>query len=156
MKVVYTESAEKELERFKELQVEMLEDLVKEEKYLFGDDEVEITASDIREAKNSIRILRRPDLQNRRNQMMILMTRLYAVMGLLTILIGLYYPQFTEMLESNPKQASLILTGVITSVISSLFHFYLKAKIERYKGPGQHEMTSRKSVYEEQEGSEGP
>ena len=58
MKVIYTESAKQALEAFKERQAKELEENICSRKYVFGDNTVEITASDIKEASEFSRLLK--------------------------------------------------------------------------------------------------
>ena len=146
MKVLYTAAAKRELERFKDAQAEKLEELVKEEKFLFGDDEIEITASDLREAEKSVRIERRPGIQKRKIQTMVLAFRVYAVLGLLMMIVGAFYSNLMQLMhaiEANPKQAILTLGGGALSIVSILMLYLLRARQRRYEFLDEREAEVR-------------
>ena len=107
MKIVYTESAEKELQSFLKKQQDTIEKVVHGHKYVYGDEVIEITASDIRDASRDIVVI-----ESRRNYMRELIIRVYFVIGALTLGYGLFREYLSNMLD-NPIRTLLIGIGGI-------------------------------------------
>lgn len=129
MKFIYTESANIELDRFQKKQKSVLEELVSQKKYAFGDDEIEITASDIREASERIRPIR---LSSRRNTLPIeLLSKLYTLMGAVLVVAGVYWSDLMNLLYNNPTQFMLILLGLTVFFLGIMMQMYIKIRSQR-------------------------
>lgn len=122
MKIIYTESALLELERFQKQKKEELESILKNKKYVFGDDVVEITASDIREVEKYFQVF-----DNSKSQMPFtyFIFKIYMGLGIIMLIIGLFY-QYINMFNLDPIQRSLILVGASLSIISFFGNLYLR------------------------------
>lgn len=134
MKIVYTESALDELKRFQEQRKEELEALLKNRKYVFGDEVLEITASDIRNAERHFKV---SDISKSRLPLTNMLFKLYMIAGILMVFVGLFYPDLLQFIDRNPIQLALILTGVMLSLVSFFGSYYFRireirrAEIER-------------------------
>lgn len=123
MNIVYTESALIELEIFKEQRKQELESYIKRNKYVFGDDVLEITASDIRDANKYFKKkwIIRPKLPLTR-----MVLKIYLIAGVATMIFGLFYSEIIQLLNQNPKQLAIILAGFIISLISFFGNYYFR------------------------------
>jgi len=131
MKIVYTESAKSELERFHKNKQKQLEEIIKRNKYIFGDELIEITANDIREAEKKFFIQEDPIP---RLSMTTLLMKIYLILGIGMTLAGIFYHKIDELLVSgSPIQRLLLLTGITLIVVSIIFNYYLKIRYERRK-----------------------
>lgn len=125
MKVIYTNSAEEELEKFQKEQQEQLEKIISDKKLVYGDDILEITATDIKEAKNNLKI---STVYTRRNNRIYLISRLYVTFGLSITLTGFLYPLLKEMLLVHREQAVMLMMGIIMTVIGIIGLIVSKGK----------------------------
>lgn len=128
MKIIYTESALIELEEFQEQRKSELERYLKNRKYVFGDETIEITASDIREASKQFKIA---ELTKSKLPMTSMVLKLYMVFGIGLTIVGLFYPQIKQMIDENPNQLLLIASGLILSLLSFFGSYYFKARQDR-------------------------
>lgn len=130
MKVIYTEAAEQELQTFRERQKRLLEELIAEKKFIYGDESLEITASDIKETSEQIRAYRPASYRFRST---LLIGQLYIALGVLLMVGSYFYPLIERMLVENRLQAMLVLVGAIT-VVTGLFALYFyKLRQKRYE-----------------------
>lgn len=129
MKVIYTEAAEQEMMNFHQQQKEMLEKLVAEKKVVFGDDVLEITASDIKEASRNIRALRPTSIRYSNVQ---LLTKVYVALGVLMMIGAIYYPRITELFQENRTQGMLFLMGALMTLIGLLANYFYVLRKRRY------------------------
>lgn len=129
MKVVYTEAAEQEMLNFHQQQKELLEKLVAEKKVVFGDDVLEITASDIKEASKNIRALRPTNIRYSNVQ---LLTKVYVSLGVLMMVGAIYYPKIAELFQENRTQGMLFLMGALMTLIGLLANYVYVLRKRRY------------------------
>lgn len=129
MKVIYTEAAEQEMMNFHQQQKEMLEKLVAEKKVVFGDDVLEITASDIKEASRNIRALRPTSIRYSNIQ---LLTKVYVALGVLMMVGAIYYPRIAELFQENRTQGMLFLMGAVMTLIGLLANYFYVLRKRRY------------------------
>ena len=115
MKIIYTESGQQALEAYKQRQVEDLEQRIASRKYVFGDEVVEITAADVKQATEMRGPLPRA-LARRSNAQFILAT--YTILGIVMSGVGLFYEQFRRLFYDNPVQLMLVIGGLGLSVAS--------------------------------------
>jgi hypothetical protein len=127
MKVIYTKSAQNELERFHSIKEKQLEDIIKREKYVLGDDVIEITASDIKKAEKQFYIAE----SNFKRPLTSMLLKVYSVLGLLMIIGGLFYNELKAFLEGDPIQQMLVLSGLGLSIASLFANYFLKLKRQR-------------------------
>lgn len=125
MKIVYTESGKAALEAFKSEKAKELENAILSKKYVFGDEEVEITAADVKTASQSSRVS-----YNRKLRSIELSAHLYFVIGILTALVGLFFDRLQALFKDKPFAAMLVLAGGMMTGLSLLIKFWLKV---RYK-----------------------
>lgn len=130
-----TEKGQKQLETFKEQQVNaLLVNIIKRKSYP-GIDEVEITSNDIlEESKNWVYIV------NNRNKRRTLILKSFAYMyiclGLVLSFVSLFYDDIKYILERNPEQVVFILVGLLFSLFGVFLLFYtrindIRSKIEQ-------------------------
>jgi hypothetical protein len=129
MKILYTDAALRELVEFQQRQKALLEELVSDRKHVFGDDILEITASDIKDAAHRIQPIR-PTA--RRYQSSELLTRAYVAMGVAMMVGAFFYRQIQEIIETNRTQALIFFTGASITAIGWLFGYWLKLRQRRY------------------------
>lgn len=120
-----TEKGQKQLETFKEQQVNaLLVNIIKRKSYP-GIDEVEITSNDIlEESKNWVYKV------NNRNKRRTLILKSFAYMyiclGLVLSFLSLFYDDIKYILERNPEQVVFILAGLFFSLVGLFLLFYTR------------------------------
>lgn len=136
MKATYTEAALQALEEFRLSQQRSIEELIADRKAVLGDEELEITASDIKEAAQMIRIDR---YEPRRYSFSHLVSRIYVVSGLLLMLGAFAYGPIRSLIEQNQIQAMLFFAGAGVSAVGALSGYYFSTK--------RREAESRRARY---------
>lgn len=131
MKIVYTDAAQRELVEFQQRQKVLLEELVSDRKHVYGDDVLEVTASDIKEAAHRIQPIRPTE---RRYQSSELLTRAYIIIGIVMMVGAFFYPQIQEILENNKTQALVFFMG---ASITAMGWLLAKAKATPLGGTAQ-------------------
>lgn len=129
MKVIYTEAAEQEILNFHQQQKELLESLIAEKKVVFGDDVLEITASDIKEASRKIRAFRPMNI--RYNNIQVL-TKVYVFLGALMMVGAIFYPRISELFQENRTQAMIFLMGALMALIGIFANYFYVLRKRRY------------------------
>ncbi|ENW06797.1 hypothetical protein [Acinetobacter beijerinckii] len=129
MKIIYTESAMEELERFQKQRKDELELFLKNKKYIFGDDIVEITASDIREADKFFKVV---EFSKTKLPLTNMLLKAYLIGGFAMVILGLFYPTIMQMLDRNPTQLALVIGGLTLSLVSFFGSYYLRFREERH------------------------
>ncbi|UAB68707.1 hypothetical protein INR79_09090 [Vibrio sp. SCSIO 43132] len=130
MKVIYTESGSQALENYQSLRKRELEEFLQKEKYVFGDEFVEITATDIKNAEKEITYVK----SSRRSSLPMTATllKVYMFLGLVMVTYGVFYDQIMEFIHGGAtEQMAFIFGGVALSLISGLAHYYIKMRDER-------------------------
>ncbi len=117
----YTESAQATIERAQRKYKEKLESIIRDQKYVPGEDYVEITASDVERATNQVRFVSKRSVGYRE-----LLLKLYMVLGIFAVVLGLFYEQIEFMRENHPEQFMLIIVGTSMIAVSMLLHWYFK------------------------------
>lgn len=133
MNTKYTEAGERELGLFKRKQVSLLEDIIRERKYIFGDEELEITASDIMEAESMFRVVRSSSYRERKLYLTQYLLKLYAILGISTIFLGITYPYLQNIFVENRTQFLIVAGGIFMSALSSLMFFWVRQREQRYR-----------------------
>jgi len=131
MEIKYTDSGKKELQAFLDRQKTILEEQIKKEKYVFGDDIVEIVSRDVKEASDQIRVV--PKNRSIRYSSTKLLLKLYFIFGVLLALFGLFNEQIMFIIETRQKGLTYMFAGVVLALVSWLGIFYVKQKEERTK-----------------------
>jgi hypothetical protein len=120
MKIVYTESGRRALDEFKEEQIqELVRDLeqrITSRKYVFGDEEVEVTANDVRMAAEMRTI--QPQLLRSRLSSTRLILMVYMVLGALTSVAGLFWGTLRTLYADDPIRFMLVVSGVAIALMS--------------------------------------
>jgi len=121
-----------------------IEHLIRQQKYIPGEEEIEVTASDIERALRQLRIVTTRSVDFRS-----LIIRLYLVTGVITVIVGLFYERaktFVTFITANPIRLSLVAVGGMIIVVALLFRQIYEKKLyrreieqhiskERYKEP---------------------
>lgn len=132
--VKYTEQAQKKLSSLQEQYKDDLEREILSKKFYPGDDEIEITQSDLEEASHNFKLVRPV-----RTSSKYLIIIVYFFFGVLTAFIGLYYQDIIRIRKENPVQAMLIIAGATMTFLSAIMYFYFKLRdkqresYEKYK-----------------------
>lgn len=143
MKIQYTDAALQELQSFQMRQQKLLEDLISERKFVFGDETIEVTASDIKEAAEYIRAYR-PRMK--RYSSLRALSQVYVVLGAVIALGGYFYPTFQSIFQENRVQAMAIITGLVMMAFGLMAGYLYRARIRRYE-----EMERMNSVRSDKE-----
>lgn len=127
-----TEKGQKQLETFKEQQVNaLLVNIIKRKSYP-GIDEVEITSNDIlEESKNWVY---KANNRNRRKTLILKnCAYMYICLGLVLSFVSLFYDDIKYILERNPEQVVFILAGLFFSLLGVFLLFYTRISDVRLK-----------------------
>lgn len=130
MKITYTASAEEQLRAFAEQQRRYLEKLIVDRKAVPGDDVVEVTASDIKEAGALIRPFKRNGLFTSFGRSL---SAVYFICGITMAAVGLYYDKLKLLLQESPQQASIFVAGLALALVGSVSYVYFRSKDRRYR-----------------------
>lgn len=120
-----TEKGQKQLETFKEQQVNaLLVNIIKRKSYP-GIDEVEITSNDIlEESKNWVY---KVNIRNRRKTLILKSCAyMYICLGLVLSFLSLFYDDIKYIFERNPEQVAFVLVGLLFSLLGLFLLFYTK------------------------------
>ena len=123
----YTPEAERHLIKAKHKYQKEIQNYIKEYKYVPGDRFIEITSSDVEKAISRTKIIK-----VRRDETIKMVSNIYTIIGILMIIIGLFYTQFKMLLVDNPIQLVMVLTGTIFIMVSFLFSYYMRVKMRKY------------------------
>jgi hypothetical protein len=133
-KILYSESGKKAMDEYLEGQKKQTERKIYEAKYVFGDDEVEITASDVKKTINHTFQNERRIVAKRR---LLFILETYIVLGILLVLTGTLYPLLLEMFESRPLQFMLITIGSSLTLAGCFSWLYLYKRYRSNKNKMQ-------------------
>ena len=123
--VVYTKAAEEKMEEAVDRYQRMLERFVRDEKFVPGDEVLEITASDVQRASRQVRLI------SSRGSTQENILKLYASFGAIIALIGLFYETFQRLLTDSPIKLALVSSGLIVSLTSAfLLQIYRRRRLE--------------------------
>lgn len=127
-----TEKGQKQLETFKDQQVNaLLVNIIKRKSYP-GIDEVEITSNDIlEESKNWVY---KVNNRNRRKTLILkYCAYMYICLGLVLSFLSLFYDDIKYILERNPEQVVFVLVGLLFSLFGVFLLFYTRINDIRLK-----------------------
>ena len=122
-KITYTKTGTEQLELLKDDYVMLLEKEIRRRKYVPGDEFIEITASDLKQASQFIKIY-----LPRRTSMLKLASFMYLVLGILMVLGGLFYNELRAAMLEDPTRAAIVLGGVMLSLISIITFWRVKRR----------------------------
>lgn len=131
-KIKYTDSGEKEIDLFQNDQKALLEKYIAREKYIMGDNEIEVTGSDI------IRLKSKMEIHFRSNRLfsssaLILISYLSVILGIGLTFFGFYYEYFKELFTSNSTQVMMALLGITVTMFGLIFAVIFKMKNKKQK-----------------------
>tara|TARA_B100000929_G_scaffold289597_1_gene280643 strand:- start:2358 stop:2870 length:513 start_codon:yes stop_codon:yes gene_type:complete len=125
MKFIYTESAVVELEKLNEEIKRNLENKVKKEKYIIGDDSVEITGYDVKLYND---FYKKSSQKANRYRLVRMVASLYVLLGAFILVGGVFYENLIEMVAVRPQQAAIIIGGFSLIVIGMVVVLLIKKK----------------------------
>lgn len=128
MKIIYTESADAELNNFLKSQQKALEESIAREKFVPGDEILEITASDIKTAVLDLKINR---LTRKKQSFAALISKAYIFIGLLLASGAYFYTEIQYMISHNHIQAALFASGLCLAAIGYGFGEWYRVSISR-------------------------
>jgi len=119
-KVIYTDSANERLELlFYDLRKKINNHFL-EKKYVFGDDQIEVTASDIEEVSKRIKLF----VPKRRSSVQLILI-IYSVLGVFIFFFGLFYGEIKNIIESGGSfRFAIIISGILLTVFSVIYLYY--------------------------------
>ncbi|MBI1929612.1 hypothetical protein HYR99_35865 [Candidatus Poribacteria bacterium] len=121
--IFYTSAAKERMEKLRrEIEAE-IEAVLCDQKYVPGDEQIEVTGSDVEDLARSMRI----EFYGRHERRRFLreqIVRLYLITGVITTLAGLFY-SYTRSLIENPVQFTLVLAGIMMIIGSYIMSVYL-------------------------------
>jgi len=130
----YTPEAKERIESFNRSMIKQIERLIKERKYVPGDEIIEITGSDILFATKYIKIIK-----PKQKELRYFVIYLYFITGIVTLFVGLFYQQLMELFFNSRTQAMLIIIGLAMTLLSFLLLRFTELKERRYKNIKQDE-----------------
>ena len=122
-KIIFTDSAKMRLEKLHIDIDAQIETYLKDRKNVPGDDFIEITASDIDELSYRLRIIR-PTRTNSRQ----LILYVYAIMGMISTIIGLFYTQIKTIIFEDKERLIFILGGLLFTTTALVMSYMYKLK----------------------------
>jgi hypothetical protein len=119
----YTDPALESIEKAQKKYKEELESIIRDQKYIPGEEFVEITASDIERATRQVIFV-----SKRKSDFRGLILEVYMVLGIFTVVLGLFYEQIRHMMENNPTQFMLVIAGATMIAVSALSRWYFNRR----------------------------
>lgn len=129
MEIKYTDSGKKELEVFLDGQRNLLEEQIKKEKYVFGDECIEISERDIKDASNQILFI--PKLRVYRYSSTKLLLKIYFLLGVISVFFGVFNKQINLFFQERREGFWFVILGLMLIILSALATYYLKSREER-------------------------
>jgi len=121
-KIIYTDSGKSALDKYFDEQKKILEKYISDEKYVFGDESIEITASDIKMFMDGDKINKR---KIEKRKYLGFLINVYMILGAVITIGGLLYPIIFEMFMYRPAQFMITIMGVSFFVIGIIYKIYL-------------------------------
>lgn len=132
MEIIYTDSAKRQLELFKERQVERIEKLIVNDKKYPGVESIEISGADIQKYAKYFTIDKQY-YNKKKKYSLFFVTYIYLIIGLGFIIWGLYNDKIIEMIASKPNDITFVIAGCLTSLFSVFMIMYILYVNTRYK-----------------------
>lgn len=123
--IIYTESATKKIEIVVEDFKKRIEIDIVNSKYYFGEDNIEITASDIEDSYKRVQIVKNTKKTTEVRKKIFLA---YFILGVFTLFFGLFYDQMQYLVETNPLRLILVLIGFVSGLVSGVSYFLLQQR----------------------------
>lgn len=111
IKVKLTEKADKQMSACLENHKNMIIDKIIKTKRFPGDEEIEITASDIIEISKNIRYLSKSDDTKRFLRLRILST-VYMAIGIILFVGGIFYDEIMYLVRNSPDTIAIMFLGI--------------------------------------------
>lgn len=128
--IIYTDAGKKALELYFENQKKEIENYCIIEKYVLGDEIVEITAIDINEFQTKKQYVLKKERNRKKIQSLI---ELYIIFGAVITIIGSLFPILKNMSRNSPEQFVFIISGSTITLVSSLMWYILYRKDKKEK-----------------------
>jgi hypothetical protein len=138
-KIVFTDSANMRLEKLHMDLNAQIEQYLRDRKNVPGDDFIEVTASDIDELSYRIRIIR----PSRANMKQVILY-IYAIIGIITTIVGLFFNQIKNILFEDKERLIIITVGLTFSLAALLAAFMNKTKEKKEQELIDYERRKRK------------
>ena len=121
IKVKLTEKADKQMSAYLDNHKKMIIDKIIKNKRYPGDEEIEITASDIIEISKNIKYLSKLDDTKRVLRLRILST-VYLVIGLILFLGGIFYDEIMYLFHNSPDTIAIMSLGIFMFIVGLAFN----------------------------------
>ncbi len=135
VKIELTKTAKEILEDIKQEHADSLIKKIEKNKYIPGQSLIEITASDLINAK------KQPEHQSFDVSIIYL---LVLMLGTFLTLIGLAYNDFTKILNSHPEQVFLVIIGMLLTVFGIIQLKFSQKRLLKELDEKAYEMSVRK------------
>ena len=112
IKLEYTEAAKLKLKELTTGYIKSLDKILKDVKHIPGEKNIEVTASDLERVSKYLRFI-----NPRRTKSSQMVFQLYAFMGIIMTLIGLFWKMLHDMMLSSPEQVISIFGGLIMTIV---------------------------------------
>lgn len=142
-KIKYTESGKHEIEKFLTEQNNLIVKFLIKDKYIMGDEVIEITGNDVIKLKQKLIINYRGN-EAKKTSFLKMMAYLYTILGIGISIFGLTYEYFKKLLESNREQAFLIIMGIIIFILGLFLFGIINLKERR-----QNDLKHEKQIYDD-------
>lgn len=126
-RAVLTDSAERKLKDLQDEYRRRLVDLALQQKFIPGEAEYELTASDLERAATQVRIVRR-----QRYTLTRFLLYIYAILGVVGALAGFYYPQLKKLYTEDQTRFSITASSILLALISGVMTRYLTLREKRF------------------------
>ena len=115
MQFVYTDSGLKELTEFQKQQQKLLEEVISSRKYVFGDEVVEITRADVKQAAQHIKPI--SEITHSKYAATRLAAGIYIFVGIMLFAAGITWPYLRALYTRDRFSFMLALAGLAMSII---------------------------------------
>jgi hypothetical protein len=126
MKIIYTPAAREEMNAFTTAAVNDLQEAIRAKKEVLGDEVLEITASDVKEAAHGYGA---KDRTARKLTVVQLGSNLYIIFGLAVAFYGVFYKEITIALRENSFQVGLVGSGVCFAILGVVMRTYFLSRL---------------------------
>lgn len=127
-KIIYTDSAKSRYEKLNSEIREKIEEYIRSNKNVPGDEFIEVTASDLDDLSNRIRII-----QTNKTPFKFMIVIFYGIAGIVMTTAGLVYDSFEELFLKNPERLMFIAMGIILTSFSASYYYVLRQRELREK-----------------------
>jgi len=129
-RIVYTPAAKERLDKLREKVDREIDNALREQGYIPGEQVLEVTASDVEDVARSMRIIFSTDQERRREQQLLLLSA-YTIFGFITLLIGVFYRDIQALYTSDPLRALIVTSGGAIAAFSGMMLTYLRYRERR-------------------------